>query len=182
MAPEYATRGYLTNKADVYSFGIVALEVVSGKRNSSWRAKEERFYLLDWAHVLRENNQLKELIDPRLGLELNEVEALRLINTALLCTSTSPTDRPTMSIALSMLEGRTEVPATISDPNRPSSHSNSDIISEQSGNDQLQSPDQSQSKSLLMDPSIPSFTNSSISGSDLYPFNPSSQYSSGKDH
>lgn len=48
MAPEYAMRGYLTDKADVYSFGIVALEIVSGKSNTNYRPKEEFVYLLDW--------------------------------------------------------------------------------------------------------------------------------------
>jgi hypothetical protein len=41
-------RGYLTDKADVYSFGIVALEIVSGKSNTSHRTKEDTVYLLDW--------------------------------------------------------------------------------------------------------------------------------------
>ncbi|XP_028059436.1 probable leucine-rich repeat receptor-like serine/threonine-protein kinase At3g14840 [Camellia sinensis] len=48
MAPEYAMRGYLTDKADVYSFGIVALEIVSGKSNTDHRPKEDCFYILDW--------------------------------------------------------------------------------------------------------------------------------------
>ena len=48
MAPEYAMHGYLTDKADVYSFGIVALEIVSGKTNTMRRSKEEAFYILDW--------------------------------------------------------------------------------------------------------------------------------------
>lgn len=48
MAPEYAMRGYLTDKADVYSFGIVALELVSGKSNTSYRPKDEFVNLLDW--------------------------------------------------------------------------------------------------------------------------------------
>lgn len=50
MAPEYATRGYLTDKADVYSFGIVAIEIVSGKSNTNYRPKEEFVYLLDWVN------------------------------------------------------------------------------------------------------------------------------------
>ena len=48
MAPEYATRGYLTDKADVCSFGVVALEIVSGKSNTNYRPKEEYLFLLDW--------------------------------------------------------------------------------------------------------------------------------------
>jgi len=47
MAPEYAMRGYLTDKADVYNFGIVALEIVSGKSNTSHRTKADTIYLLD---------------------------------------------------------------------------------------------------------------------------------------
>ncbi|XXG90305.1 hypothetical protein AAC387_Pa12g2108 [Persea americana] len=48
IAPEYALRGYLTDKADVYSFGIVALEIVSGKSNTNYKPKEDCIYLLDW--------------------------------------------------------------------------------------------------------------------------------------
>jgi len=48
MAPEYAMHGYLTDKADVYSFGIVALEIASGKSNTMYRSKEEAFSLLEW--------------------------------------------------------------------------------------------------------------------------------------
>lgn len=51
MAPEYAMRGYLTPKADIYSFGVVALEIVSGKSNTNYRPKEEFVYLLDWVSI-----------------------------------------------------------------------------------------------------------------------------------
>lgn len=51
MAPEYAMRGYLTDKVDVYSFGIVLLEIVSGKSNSSIKPKQDCFYLLDWVNI-----------------------------------------------------------------------------------------------------------------------------------
>lgn len=48
MAPEYAMHGYLTDKADVYSFGIVVLEIVSGTNNTVSHPQEECFSLLDW--------------------------------------------------------------------------------------------------------------------------------------
>ena len=48
VAPEYAMRGQLTEKADVFSFGIVALELVSGRHNSNIRLPPEQEYLLDW--------------------------------------------------------------------------------------------------------------------------------------
>ncbi|KAF5451912.1 hypothetical protein F2P56_026966 [Juglans regia] len=116
MAPEYAMRGYLTNKVDVYSFGVVALEIASGKSNTNYRPKEEFVYLLDWAYVLQERGSLLELVDPELGLEYSSEEAVVMLNVALLCTNASPTLRPTMSQVVSMLEGATTVEDLRSDP------------------------------------------------------------------
>ncbi|PRQ20301.1 putative protein kinase RLK-Pelle-DLSV family [Rosa chinensis] len=106
MAPEYAQWGYLTDKVDVYSFGVVALELVSGKNNIKYRPNENCVCLLDWALVLQQKENMMELVDPNLGSEFNKEEAMRMIKVALLCTNPSPALRPTMSAALSMLEGR----------------------------------------------------------------------------
>jgi hypothetical protein len=48
MAPEYATRGCLTRKADIYSYGVVTLEIVSGMSNTNSMSNEEYLHLLDW--------------------------------------------------------------------------------------------------------------------------------------
>ncbi|XP_025014095.2 probable leucine-rich repeat receptor-like serine/threonine-protein kinase At3g14840 isoform X2 [Ricinus communis] len=111
MAPEYAMRGHLTDKADVYSFGIVALEIVSGRSNTSYRLnlKENCVYLLDWALVLKEKGSLLELVDPRMGTNYNKAEVMTVINVALQCASVSPGVRPAMSSVVSMLEGKTVV-------------------------------------------------------------------------
>ncbi|KAF9619078.1 hypothetical protein IFM89_005092 [Coptis chinensis] len=109
MAQEYAMRGYLTDKSDVDSFGVVALEIVSGKSNTSYRLKEECIYLLDWALVLQEKGELMELVDPRLESNYIKEEVLGMINVALLCTNSSPTLRPMMSSVVSMLEGQIAV-------------------------------------------------------------------------
>ncbi|XP_017257623.1 probable LRR receptor-like serine/threonine-protein kinase At1g53430 isoform X1 [Daucus carota subsp. sativus] len=111
MAPEYAMRGYLTDKADVYSFGIVALEIVSGKSNTNYRPKQEFVYLLDWAYVLQEQGKLLDLVDPILGSNYSKEEALRMLNMALLCTNQSFSLRPSMSTIVSMTEGKTKVEA-----------------------------------------------------------------------
>ncbi|CAI9757115.1 unnamed protein product [Fraxinus pennsylvanica] len=111
MAPEYAMRGYLTDKADVYSFGVVALEIVSGKSNTNYRPKEEFVYLLDWAYVLQEQGNLLDLVDPILGSNYSEEEAMRMLNLALLCTNPSPSLRPSMSSVVRMLEGKIPVQA-----------------------------------------------------------------------
>uniref|UniRef100_A0A6N2LI16 non-specific serine/threonine protein kinase n=1 Tax=Salix viminalis TaxID=40686 RepID=A0A6N2LI16_SALVM len=113
MAPEYAMRGYLTDKADVYSFGVVALEVVSGKSNTNYRPKEDFVYLLDWAYVLHERNNLLELVDPRLGSSYSKEEAMKMLHLALLCTNQSPSLRPLMSSVVRMLEGNIPVKAPI---------------------------------------------------------------------
>ncbi|XP_056842104.1 probable leucine-rich repeat receptor-like serine/threonine-protein kinase At3g14840 isoform X2 [Raphanus sativus] len=109
MAPEYAMRGHLTDKADVYSFGVVALEIVHGRSNTSAQSKAETFYLLDWVHVLREQNKLMEVVDARLGTDYNREEAMTMIQIGILCTSQVPTDRPSMSTVVSLLEGHSTV-------------------------------------------------------------------------
>ncbi|EOA23450.1 hypothetical protein CARUB_v10016637mg [Capsella rubella] len=111
IAPEYAMRGHLTDKADVYSFGVVALEIVHGKSNTSpqSQSKDDILYLLDWVHVLRKQNKLLEVVDPRLGTDYNSQEAMMMIQIGILCTSPAPGDRPSMSTVVTMLEGHSTV-------------------------------------------------------------------------
>ncbi|XP_042940492.1 probable LRR receptor-like serine/threonine-protein kinase At1g07650 isoform X2 [Carya illinoinensis] len=116
MAPEYALWGYLTYKADIYSFGIVALELVAGKNNMKFRPTDEFVCLLDWALVLQQKGNLMELVDPRLGSNFSKEEAARMVKVALLCTNPSPALRPTMSAVVSMLEGQTATHELVMDP------------------------------------------------------------------
>ncbi|KAF7140305.1 hypothetical protein RHSIM_Rhsim06G0143000 [Rhododendron simsii] len=108
LAPEYAMRGHLTEKADVYGFGVVALEMVSGRPNCDSSLDEEKIYLLEWAWRLHENDHDIELADANL-LEFDEEEVKRVMRVALLCTHTSPLLRPSMSRVVAMLLGDTEV-------------------------------------------------------------------------
>ncbi|KAF7141147.1 hypothetical protein RHSIM_Rhsim06G0143400 [Rhododendron simsii] len=108
LAPEYAMRGHLTEKADVYGFGVVALEMVSGRPNCDSSLEEEKIYLLEWAWRLHENDHDIELADANL-LEFDEEEVKRVMRVALLCTHTSPLLRPSMSRVVAMLLGDTEV-------------------------------------------------------------------------
>lgn len=66
--------------------------------------------------MLQERGNLLELVDPALGSEYSSEEAMVLLNVALMCTNAAPTLRPTMSQAVSMLEGRTNVQELLSDP------------------------------------------------------------------
>ncbi|KAL5543762.1 hypothetical protein UlMin_007546 [Ulmus minor] len=115
LAPEYAMRGHLTEKTDVFAFGVVALELVSGRSNSDQSLEEQKIYLLEWAWNLHEQNCEVELVDPELS-QFDEEEARRIIGVALLCTQTSPTTRPSMSRVVAMLSGDIEVNTDISRP------------------------------------------------------------------
>ncbi|KAL6629381.1 hypothetical protein ACP70R_029146 [Stipagrostis hirtigluma subsp. patula] len=106
MAPEYATRGCLTRKADVYSYGVLTLEIVSGMSNTNSISSEEYLHLLDWAERLKQQGRLLEIVDRRLGSDYSQEQALRLLNVALLCTNTLPTQRPRMSSVVKMLCGQ----------------------------------------------------------------------------
>ncbi|PKA65362.1 putative LRR receptor-like serine/threonine-protein kinase [Apostasia shenzhenica] len=102
MAPEYVTRGYLTVKADVYSFGILALEIVCG-RSITKRTNDGHVHLLDWAHILWQKGELQMLVDKRLGSDFNKVEALLMAKVALFCSNPSPVGRPAMSAVVRLL-------------------------------------------------------------------------------
>ncbi|KAL5716604.1 hypothetical protein ACHQM5_018272 [Ranunculus cassubicifolius] len=115
MAPEYAMSGHLTEKADVYSFGIVALEIVSGKSITSYIPEEDFVYLLDQARALQEQGNLIDLVDPVAETNYDKTEALKMLNISLLCTNPSATLRPAMSAVVRMLEGEmlvSNVPVT----------------------------------------------------------------------
>ncbi|KAL0853217.1 hypothetical protein Bca101_058369 [Brassica carinata] len=115
LAPEYAMRGHLTEKTDVYAFGIVVLELVSGRGNADESLEGEKRYLLEWAWNLHEKSSEVELIDRELT-EFNTEEMKRMIGIALLCTQASHTVRPPMSRVVAMLSGDVEVSEVTSKP------------------------------------------------------------------
>ncbi|KAL3508794.1 hypothetical protein ACH5RR_028195 [Cinchona calisaya] len=171
MAPEYAMRGYLTDKADVYSFGVVVMEIVSGKSNTSIRPKKDCFCLLDLARLLKEEGKLMELVDSRIGPDSNKDQVMLTIEIALLCTSVSPSARPSMSTVVSMLEGRLMNQKLILE----SSYSNAKMNSKEISDHQrlLANTNESQMLSMSTYFSLPA---SSASASDLYPINLTTDY------
>ncbi|KAI3893841.1 hypothetical protein MKW92_017579 [Papaver armeniacum] len=104
MSPEYAMEGRFSEKSDVFSFGVLLLEIVSGKRNTSFHLQELSLSLLGYAWKLWNENMMQRLVDPSLLSEHKyEVDIMRCIHVGLLCVQESAKDRPTMSIVLSML-------------------------------------------------------------------------------
>ncbi|KAK4770742.1 hypothetical protein SAY87_031274 [Trapa incisa] len=110
MAPEYALWGHLSYKADVYSFGVLTLEIVSGRNNNCFVPGDDCTCLLDWACHLQQSSRLMELVDEKLKPELNLHEVETVVRVAIQCTNASASLRPTMSEVVSMLEGRIPVP------------------------------------------------------------------------
>ncbi|GLU14105.1 hypothetical protein SLE2022_306940 [Rubroshorea leprosula] len=126
LAPEYAIRGHLTEKADVFGFGVVALEIVSGRPNFDNSQDNDKIYLLEQAWTLYESNQCLGLMDPTL-VEFDENEALRMIRVGLLCTQARPMMRPPMSRVIAMLVGDIEVSPVVSKPKHSDNKNKNDL-------------------------------------------------------
>ncbi|EEC68332.1 hypothetical protein OsI_36434 [Oryza sativa Indica Group] len=126
MAPEYAMFGQYSVKSDVFSFGVLILEIVTGRRSmGSYSDHEQSFNLLDliWQHWNR--GTLLELVDPstltRAGhgttnqCSLQADQMLGCIHVGLLCVQANPADRPKLSAVTTMIGGT----ASLNPPSRP---------------------------------------------------------------
>nr|XP_027084399.1 G-type lectin S-receptor-like serine/threonine-protein kinase CES101 [Coffea arabica] len=108
MSPEYAMEGTFSIKSDVFSFGVLILEIISGRRNSSFYHFDDRpLNLVGYAWELWKERVALELKDPALGDGCNITLLLRSIHVGLLCVQESAMDRPTMSEVISMLNNET---------------------------------------------------------------------------
>ncbi|KDP38975.1 hypothetical protein JCGZ_00732 [Jatropha curcas] len=103
MSPEYAVDGLFSVKSDVFSFGVLVLEILSGKRNRAFSHPDHNLNLLGHAWVLWTKGTPLELIDENLADSYVLSEIVRCINIALLCVQQKPEDRPNMSSVVVML-------------------------------------------------------------------------------
>ncbi|KAI3730903.1 hypothetical protein L1987_62083 [Smallanthus sonchifolius] len=108
MAPEYLAHGQLTEKADVYSYGVLILEVVTGMENNRSKTTEytDSLVAIAWNHF--QQNKVEEIFDPNLMMHLYpninyQKEAIKVVQVGLLCTQEAPSLRPSMSSVLKML-------------------------------------------------------------------------------
>lgn len=85
LAPEYTTTGRFTEKSDVYAFGVLVLQILSGKRKVD-----------NLVRLGAESCRFQDFIDPDLHGRFFEYEAAKLARIAWLCTHESPTERPSM--------------------------------------------------------------------------------------
>ncbi|KAM1108507.1 hypothetical protein PS2_005134 [Malus domestica] len=115
MAPEYAIHGRFSVKTDVFSFGVLVLEIISGKRIRSFRYGENEEDLLSyaWRNWMEETPQ--NIIDPTLTTS-SRTETMRCIHIGLLCVQQNVVDRPTVASVVSMFNSHS---LTLSVPSRP---------------------------------------------------------------
>ncbi|KAE8728667.1 G-type lectin S-receptor-like serine/threonine-protein kinase [Hibiscus syriacus] len=103
MAPEYAMEGLFSVKSDVFSFGVLLLEIISGKKNNGFHLAERGESLLTFAWKLWSKGEGMRLIHQLLVPTCVASEALKCIHIGLLCVQEDPEDRPTMSSVIVML-------------------------------------------------------------------------------
>ncbi|KAL4581021.1 hypothetical protein LXL04_017227 [Taraxacum kok-saghyz] len=96
MAPECVVTGQATKESDVFSFGVVALEVACGRKPIMYKSQENQIVLVEWVWGLYEIGTLFEAVDQRLGSEYEEEEIKRLMIVGLWCTHPNPDLRPSM--------------------------------------------------------------------------------------
>ncbi|XP_065010908.1 calcium/calmodulin-regulated receptor-like kinase 1 isoform X3 [Musa acuminata AAA Group] len=103
IAPEYAEFGIVSVRTDVYAFGIILFQLISGRRVLD-EANGHHQHLLQWVEPLVENLALHELIDPRLGESYDIYELYHLARAAFLCVRRNPEMRPSIGEVVHLLE------------------------------------------------------------------------------
>ncbi|KAL9241921.1 hypothetical protein vseg_015976 [Gypsophila vaccaria] len=116
MAPEYVMHGHLSVKADVFSFGVLMLELISGQRNSTYNPSLDSQNLLDWAYKLFKKGKSLEVLDPTIASTAVVEQVALCVQIALLCTQSDPSLRPPMRRVVVLL---TKKPTSLEEPSRP---------------------------------------------------------------
>ncbi|CAA0814122.1 Protein NSP-INTERACTING KINASE 3 [Striga hermonthica] len=106
IAPEYLSTGQSSEKTDVFGFGILLLELITGQKAVDFgRGSTHKGVMLDWVKKLHQEGKLNLMVDKDLRCDYDRIELEEMVQVALLCTQFNPSHRPKMSQVLRMLEG-----------------------------------------------------------------------------
>lgn len=108
LAPEYAMLGKASESCDVYSFGVLLLELASGKKPLEKASSTMKRTITDWALPLACERKFSELADQRLNGNYVEEELKRVVFVGLVCADNRPEKRPTMLEVVELLKGDKE--------------------------------------------------------------------------
>uniref|UniRef100_A0A6N2LPI2 non-specific serine/threonine protein kinase n=1 Tax=Salix viminalis TaxID=40686 RepID=A0A6N2LPI2_SALVM len=103
MPPEYLMEGRFSEKSDVFSFGVLLLQIVSGKRNDHFYGNEHGLSLIGFAWKVWNEGDITAFVDPPISDPCFVVEIFRCIQIGLLCVQELANDRPVVSTIISML-------------------------------------------------------------------------------
>ncbi|MED6116188.1 hypothetical protein PIB30_097840 [Stylosanthes scabra] len=110
LAPEWVSNRPITVKADVYSYGMLLLEIIGGRRNLDMSFDAEDFFFPGWAYKeMKNGSTIKVVADRRLNGVVDEEELMRTLKVAFWCIQDEVFLRPTMGEVVRMLEGSTNV-------------------------------------------------------------------------
>uniref|UniRef100_A0A0E0A826 non-specific serine/threonine protein kinase n=1 Tax=Oryza glumipatula TaxID=40148 RepID=A0A0E0A826_9ORYZ len=106
IAPEYLSTGQSSDRTDVFGFGILLLELVTGQTALEFgKSSNQKGAMLDWVKKMQSEKKVEVLVDKGLGGGYDRVEVEEMVQVALLCTQYLPAHRPRMSDVVRMLEG-----------------------------------------------------------------------------
>lgn len=106
IAPEYLSTGQSSEKTDVFGFGILLLELITGQKALDFgRVANQKGVMLDWVKKLHQENKLNAMVDKDLKNNYDRIELEEMVQVALLCTQYHPGHRPKISEVVRMLEG-----------------------------------------------------------------------------
>lgn len=104
-APEYQKTGRLTVKSDIYSYGVVLLELITGRRAIDLTRESEELHLVRWAETrIKDPKKYSELVDPLLDGNYPQASLSQVLAIAAMCLNTDPSIRPSISDVVAALE------------------------------------------------------------------------------
>lgn len=106
IAPEYLSTGQSSEKTDVFGYGILLLELITGMRALEFgKGTNQKGAMLEWVRKVQQEKKLELVVDKELGNNYDQIDVGEMLQVALLCTQYLPANRPKMSEVVKLLEG-----------------------------------------------------------------------------